>query len=154
MESQNSAEVWLLLQLLVHPNRTRNWHDASVVILPLLPKTSLRAGDCLGRTHAQRLSSALGTMRRHPAYRRKWGHDHLLLFNHWDAWASFGPRHSSAYSSLANVSLGWHETQDAAWGMANHRHVGKCQVCGGFCHVCTKLRHRNHLVCSAALHLV
>ena len=30
--------------------------------------------------------------------------------------------------SFEQVSMGWHETQDAAWGMANHRHVGKCQI--------------------------
>ena len=44
LDSQNTAEVWLLLQLLTHPNRTHSWKDASVIILPLLPKTSLHAG--------------------------------------------------------------------------------------------------------------
>ena len=56
------------------------------------------------------------------------GHDHLLLFNYWDAWGALGARGSAVHAALANVSLGWHETHDAAWGMANHRHVGKCQL--------------------------
>ncbi|KAL1495943.1 hypothetical protein AB1Y20_014585 [Prymnesium parvum] len=128
MESQNAAEVWLLLQLLVHPNRTHDWRKASVVVLPLLPKTSFRAGQCLGHTHTERLQLALKAMRSHPAYSRHWGHDHLLLFNYWDAWGVFGKRGSSTHAAMSNVSLGWHETQDVAWGMANHRHVGKCQL--------------------------
>lgn len=128
MESQNAAEVWLLLQLLSHPNRTSDWREAGVVILPLLPKTSLRSGQCVGHSHSWRLSRAIDGMRGHPAYGRRQGHDHLLLFNHWDAWGALGPRGSEVHSAFANVSLGWHETQDAAWGMANHRHVGKCQV--------------------------
>lgn len=129
MESQNAAEVWLLLQLLVHPNRTHDWRKASVVVLPLLPKTSFRAGQCLGHTHTERLQLALKAMRNHPAYSRHWGHDHLLLFNYWDAWGVFGKRGTSTHAAMSNVSLGWHETQDVAWGMANHRHVGKCQAC-------------------------
>lgn len=128
MESQNAAEVWLALQLLNHPNRSYEWTDSLVVVLPLLPKTSMRAAQCLGHSHAERLQSAIHAMHAHPAYHRRWGHDHLLLFNHWDAWGCFGDRSKSSHAAFANVSFGWHETQDVAWGMANHRHVGKCQV--------------------------
>ena len=64
----------------------------------------------------------------HPAYKRRHGHDHLVLSNYWDAWRAFGGRASTSRALLANVSFGWHETSDAAWGMANHRHVGKCQI--------------------------
>ena len=99
-----------------------------MVVLPWLPRISLHAGRCLGSTHAQRLARALEAMQRHPAYARNAGHDHVLLFNYWDAWGVFGARGSPSHAALANLSLGWHETQDAAWGMANHRHVGRCQV--------------------------
>ena len=66
-------------------------------------------------------------------YARRLGHDHVVLFNYWDAWGIFGGLdrngfHVPSHRALANVSFGWHETQDAAWGLANHRHVGKCQV--------------------------
>lgn len=128
MDSQNSAEVWLLRQLQAHPNRTQNWRDANVVVLPLLLKTSLQAAACANSTHRSRLSTAIAAMRLHPAYRRSQGHDHLALFNYWDAWSAIGPRGSAAYHAFENISLGWHETYDAAWGMANHRYVGKCQV--------------------------
>lgn len=128
MDSQNSAEVWLLRQLQQHPNRTSRWQDAKVVVLPLLLKTSLHAASCLNSTHRLRLQRAIGGMQAHPAYRRAQGHDHLVLFNYWDAWAAVGSRGSAARGAFENVTLGWHETHEAAWGMANHRHVGKCQV--------------------------
>ena len=67
-------------------------------------------------------------MQAHPAYRRRAGHDHLLLSNYWDAWGAYGERGTPEHAALANVTLGWHETAAAAWGMANHRHVGKCQI--------------------------
>ena len=127
LDAQNSAEVWLLSQLSVHPNRTEDWRDASLIVLPVLPKTSLHAQRCLGTDHAARLAAAVGAMVTHPAYRRRVGHDHVLLFNYWDAWGAFGQRGSASHAAFENVTLGWHETQDAAWGMANHRHVGKCQ---------------------------
>lgn len=122
----------------------------------LLPKTSLHAGHCrlggaaglasgvgdssqfeklserhserLAPEHSERLARAIEAMTRHPAYRRRDGHDHVALSNYWDAWGAYGPRGSTTHAALANVSFGWHETQDAAWGMANHRHVGKCQI--------------------------
>lgn len=128
MDSQNSAEVWLLMQLLSHPARVHDWRAADVIYLPLLPKTSLHAGRCLGTDHRTRLRRALAAMMDHPAYHRRSGHDHVVLSNYWDAWGAFGPRGSATHAALANVSFGWHETQDAAWGMANHRHVGKCQI--------------------------
>lgn len=131
LDAQNSAEVWLLSQLLAHPNRSRTWQDAQVIVLPLLPKTSLHAGaGCLGTSggHSQRLSDALEAMAGHPAYRRRDGRDHVLLFNYWDAWGTFGSAASASRAALSNVSFGWHETSAAAWGMANHRHVGRCQV--------------------------
>ena len=128
MESQNAAEIWLLRQLMTHPNRTDSWQKARVVLLPILPLASLRVGRCFGTDHPQRLRDAVGAMLSHPAYGRRHGHDHLLLFNHWDAWGAFGDRWSHTHSALSNVSFGWHETADAAWGMANHRHVGKCQL--------------------------
>jgi len=128
MDSQNSAEVWLLRQLQQHPNRTSRWQDAKVAVLPLLLKTSLQAASCLNSTHRLRLQRAIDGMQAHPAYRRAQGHDHLVLFNYWDAWAAIGPRGSAARHAFENVTLGWHETHEAAWGMANHRHVGKCQV--------------------------
>ena len=99
-----------------------------MIVLPLLPKTSLHAGRCLGSDHRARLGAALAAMARHPAYERRHGHDHVILFNYWDAWGVFGGRGSASHMQLTNVSLGWHETQDASWGMANHRHVGKCQI--------------------------
>ena len=71
LDSQNSAEVWLLEQLLAHPNRTHSWQEADVVVLPLLPKTSLHAGWCLGSDHAARLAQALTAMASHPAYARR-----------------------------------------------------------------------------------
>ena len=40
----------------------RDWRDASVVILPLLPKTSFRAGRCLGQAHVERRTAALEAM--------------------------------------------------------------------------------------------
>ena len=128
MDSQNSAEIWLLRQLQAHPNRTDRWQDAKVVVLPLLLKTSLQAATCLNSTHQSRLRTSIASMRTHPAYQRSQGHDHLVLFNYWDAWGAIGPRGSAAYHAFENISLGWHETYDAAWGMANHRYVGKCQI--------------------------
>ena len=128
LDSQNAAEVWLLAQLSVHPNRTYTWQDSDVVVLPLLPKTSLHAGRCLGTNHSQRLDAAIEAMHEHPAYRRRQGHDHLALSNYWDAWGAFGDATSASHAALANVTFGWHETSAAAWGMANHRHVGRCQV--------------------------
>ncbi len=133
LDSQNAAEVWLLDQLLVHPERTMAWQEASIIVLPMLPKTSVQASACLGTDHATRLERALAAMARHPAYARHHGHDHVLLFNYWDAWGTLGGLDSRGalvptHRALANVSLGWHETHDAAWGLANHRHVGKCQV--------------------------
>ena len=128
MDSQNSAEVWLLRQLQQHPNRTNRWQDAKVVVLPLMLKTSLQAASCLNSTHRLRLQRAISGMQAHPAYQRARGHDHLVLFNYWDAWAAIGPRGSFARRAFENVTVGWHETHEVAWGMANHRHVGKCQV--------------------------
>jgi GR25 family glycosyltransferase involved in LPS biosynthesis len=128
MDSQNSAEIWLLRQLQAHPNRTDRWQDANVVVLPLLLKTSLQAATCQNSTHQSRLRRSIAAMRTHPAYQGSHGHDHLVLFNYWDAWSAVGPRGSDAYHAFENISLGWHETYDAAWGMANHRYVGKCQV--------------------------
>ena len=128
LDAQNSAEVWLIHQLLAHPNRTRSWRDASVVVLPLLPKTSLHAASCLGTDHHQRLVAAVRAILAHPAYTRRRGHDHLVLFNYWDAWGIFGARGTPTHAAFANVTFGWHETQDAKWGMANHRHIGKCQI--------------------------
>ena len=128
LDAQSAAEVWLLAQLSVHPNRSETWEDSSVVVLPLLPKTSLQAGSCLGSTHSERLTLALAAMLAHPVYARRHGHDHLLLSNYWDAWGALGARGSASHTALSNVTVGWHETQRAAWGMANHRYVGKCQV--------------------------
>ena len=67
-------------------------------------------------------------MTSHPAYGRRFGHDHVALSNYWDAWGAYGSRGTDTHGAFANVSFGWHETQDAAWGMANHRYVGKCQI--------------------------
>jgi hypothetical protein len=136
LHSQNAAEVWLVDQLLAHPNRTAAWEDADVVLLPLLPLISLRAGlacaasgvHFANTTHVRRLASAVRAALSHPAYARRWGHDHLMLTNYWDAWAAFGGRETASRAALANVSFGWHETSGAAWGMAAVRHVGKCQV--------------------------
>lgn len=34
LDSQNSAEVWLLMQLLAHPDRVDDWRDADIIYLP------------------------------------------------------------------------------------------------------------------------
>lgn len=136
LHSQNAAEVWLLQQLLAHPNRTSAWQDADVVVLPLLPLVSLRAGIACAAsdppfaktTHRRRMAAAVVATLSHPAYARRWGHDHLVLTNYWDAWGMFGGKGTASHAALANVSFGWHETSAAAWGMAAVRHVGKCQV--------------------------
>ena len=31
-------------------------------------------------------------MASHPAYHRRSGHDHVALFNYWDAWGAYGER--------------------------------------------------------------
>ena len=118
LDSQNTAEVWLLLQLLTHPNRTHSWKDASVCNSAAPPKTSMHAGggSCLGfgSDHKERLTKAIDSMRSHPAYSRRHGHDHIVLFNYWDAWGIFGDRNTPTHNAFRNISFGWHETQDAA----------------------------------------
>ena len=114
-----------LLRQLNAPEPHAPLGGASVVVLP--PR-SIAAGGALPQHVRRAARSALRVMQAHPAYRRRAGHDHLLLSNYWDAWGAYGERGTPEHAALANVTLGWHETAAAAWGMANHRHVGKCQI--------------------------
>ena len=89
--SEKLAEVGLRHVLAHHPSRTRSYHDARAVFVPIFEYTSAllgRVGRCTDRrsrqnsTHSERMAAALAALTASPAWMRCGGCDHF--------WASSG----------------------------------------------------------------
>lgn len=75
------SELFFYDHLLTHPQRTRNASRALLFFLPVLEFASTLAGHCEDTGHAQRMLRAASALSKIGWYRRRGGHDHLLVSN-------------------------------------------------------------------------
>ena len=76
-----AAEVAMLNLLRRHPSRVNDPDKASLFVVPLLPYVSNAAGECMGESHEKRMSRAVVALRHSPYFKRRYGHDHVLITN-------------------------------------------------------------------------
>ena len=76
-----AAEVAMLNLLRRHPSRVNDPEKASLFVVPLLPYVSNAAGECMGESHEKRMSRAVVALRHSPYFKRRYGHDHVLITN-------------------------------------------------------------------------
>jgi hypothetical protein len=112
-------QVAMLALLRRHPARVHDPDEATLFVVPMMPYVSMAAGDCLGESHAQRMSRGAAALTRSPYLLRRGGHDHLLITNTFRVRA-FG---TWLKSLLANATLGWFEQPISPSGV---RREGMC----------------------------
>ena len=100
----SAAEVPMLRLLSQHSARVMDPEAAALYIIPLLPRISHRAQNCLGMDHARRMEAAARALAASPHFVRRRGSDHLLITNTFRL-ASFG----AVLPLLQNASVGWFE---------------------------------------------